>query len=143
MHKSLVLTLFILFSSFTIQAIPKNFDCSVKNFVSTSRSEINRDKEFVNANFKKRFVISVAELEASDQEVIVTSISDSYSSGIYKYEITDRDLVSGIVPPTITANGMGAGSRSDTIVIDTGTGNATITHQSDSYLNVWFLDCKE
>ena len=121
------LFLFFLFvSSFTIQAIPIDFDCSVKNLLTSSE-----DDEFINSNLKKRFVISV-----SEQEVIVTSISDVYKSGITKYKIIYRDKVFPIVR-AVTQN------HQNKIAINTGNGNATISLQSDFYLNAWVLDCKK
>ena len=62
--------LFLLFfSSFTIQASPINFDCSVKKRVSVF-DEVSKDnKQFIDSNLKKRFIISVDE-----KEISVTSI---------------------------------------------------------------------
>jgi hypothetical protein len=120
--------LFLLFfSSFTIQATSIDFVCSVKNFVNMDE---DRDDEFINSNLKKRFIISVGE-----QEVIVTSISDNFNSGITKFKIFDkRDPFGAVKARSLEVLGQ-------TIVIHPENGNATISLQSYFFLNAWLLDC--
>ena len=125
--------LFLLFfSSFIIQASPINFDCSVKK-VSVF-DEVSKDnKQFIDSNLKKRFIISV-----DGQEIIVTSISDTFKSSIKKYTIFSKsDLFD-----TVSAKSDSSYST-DIIVINTKKGTATISVQGDFYLNAWLLDCKK
>ena len=125
--------LFLLFfSSFTIQASPINFDCSVKK-VSVF-DEVSKDnKQFIDSNLKKRFIISVDE-----KEISVTSISDTFKSSIKKYTIFSKSDVFN----TVSAVG-DSSFPTDIIVINPKKGTATISLQSDFYLNSWLLDCKK
>ena len=93
--------------------------------------ESNGDKQFIEANLKKRFIIGI-----SEQEVIVTSISDIFESSTKKFNIFYKNEFFG----TISARN----ARSDeTIVINPTTGKATISIQGGFYLNAWLLDCKK
>ncbi len=125
--------LFLLFfSSFTIQASPINFDCYVKNF--TVLSEAAKDnKQFIDSNLKKRFIISVDE-----QEITVTSISDTFKSSITKYNIFSKSELY----ETVSAKN-DSGLFSQIIVIDHKSGEATISLQGVFFLNAWLLDCKQ
>ena len=126
--KNIILFL-LFFSSFAIQAIPIDFACSVKNFTVLSETGSGSD-EFIERNLKKKFIISI-----DQQEVIVTSISDTYSSGINKYKIFDRDIYGSVKAERRRNKGV--------IFIDPKTGEATISLQGSSYLNAWLLDCKK
>tara|TARA_B100002052_G_scaffold221282_1_gene203267 strand:+ start:36 stop:518 length:483 start_codon:yes stop_codon:yes gene_type:complete len=125
--------LFLLFfSSFIIQASPINFDCSVKK-VSVF-DEVSKDnKQFIDSNLKKRFIISVDE-----QEIIVTSISDTFKSSIKKYTIFSKSDIFNTVS-AVSDNSF----STDIIVINPKKGTATISLQGDFYLNAWLLDCKK
>ena len=117
---------------FATQAIANNFDCSVKNF--NVLSEVGKgDKQFIDSNLKKRFIISVDE-----QEIIVTSISDTFKSSIKKYTIFSKSDIFNTVS-AVSDNSF----STDIIVINPKKGTATISLQGDFYLNAWLLDCKK
>ena len=124
--------LFLLFfSSFAIQASPINLDCSVKKV--TVLDEVGKDnKQFIDSNLKKRFIISVDE-----QEIIVTSISDTYKSSISKYTIFRKHEIFGTVSAKDDSSPF-----TQIIVIDPKNGVATISLQGAFFVNAWLLDCK-
>ena len=126
--------LFLLFFlSFTIQASPINFDCYVKNFTVLSEAAAKDNKQFIDSNLKKRFIISVDE-----QEITVTSISDTFKSSITKYNIFSKSELY----ETVSAKN-DSGLFSQIIVIDHKSGEATISLQGVFFLNAWLLDCKQ
>ena len=128
--KKLILFSAFFLSSLTIQASYNDFDCYVKNFTVLSEDS-KGDKQFIEANLKKRFIIDI-----SEQEVIVTSISDTFKSSTKKFNIFYKNEFFG----TISART----ARSDeTLVINPTTGQATISIQGGFYLNAWLLDCKK
>lgn len=125
--KSIALYL-LLFSSATVQASPIALSCTVENFVST---DLSPDTEFVDANLRKKFVISIEE-----KEVLVTSISDTFSSGILRYKIVGTDFLGDIKAAR-------HGSHHDFIYIDPKRANVTISTQSVLSVGAWDLDCKK
>jgi hypothetical protein len=126
-----IFLLLLFFSSFTIQASYNDFDCSVKNV--TVLSEVGEDnKQFIEANLKKRFIISVLE-----QEILVTSISDTFKPSITKYNIFSKSEVF----ETVSAKS-DSSINTQIIVIHPKKGEATISVQGNFYLNAWLLDCK-
>ena len=133
MKKLILLSTFFL-SSLTIQASYNDFDCYVKNFTVLSEQSKD-DKEFIEANLKKRFIIAI-----SEQEVIVTSISDIFSSNTVKFNIFKKDEIYGEISARSARSDETFGA--ETLVINPTTGEATISYQGGFYLNAWLLDCK-
>tara|TARA_B100001113_G_C20613375_1_gene407093 strand:- start:37 stop:426 length:390 start_codon:yes stop_codon:yes gene_type:complete len=128
MKKLIILSTFFL-SSLTIQASYNDFDCYVKNFTVLSE-ESKGNKEFIEANLKKRFIIAILE-----QEVIVTSISDTFNSSTEKFNIFYKNELRKRI--RAITDGM-----DKTLVINPTTREATISIQGEFYLNAWLLDCK-
>lgn len=127
--KKLILFSAFFLSSLAIHASYNDFDCYVKNFTVLSE-ESKGDKQFIEENLKKRFIIAI-----SEQEVIVTSISDSFKSRTDKFNIFYKNEFFGTIIARTALN-------DETLVINPTTGQATISIQGDFYLNAWLLDCK-
>ena len=127
--KKLILFSAFFLSSLAIHASYNDFDCYVKNFTVLSE-ESKGDKQFIEENLKKRFIIAI-----SEQEVIVTSISDNFKSGTDKFNIFYKNEFFGTIIARTALN-------DETLVINPTTGQATISIQGDFYLNAWLLDCK-
>ena len=126
--KSLIAFL-LLFSSLMIQANPHTFDCSVKNLLISDKTA---SEFFIKGNLQKRFIIAV-----DDDDVIVTSISDTYSSSVTKYRILRKEL------STVKAINDDNSITQKTIMLHIENGDSTISHQSSFYANVWLLGCKK
>ena len=119
----------LIFSPFSIQSSTINFDCSVIKFFHSSDTE---DNEFEDGNLKKRFVISI-----NEQEILVTTISDTFNSNIRKYEIFKTDA-QGVLYATRSSAVL-----SEMITIDPRNGDALISLQGAFILNAWFLKCNK
>ena len=126
--KSIALYL-LLFSSATVQASPIALSCTVENFVST---DLSADTEFVDANLRRKFVLSIEE-----KEVLVTSISDSFSSGIQRYKILGTDFLGQIKAV------QDLGMLFEFLYINHDNGRVTISLQDPQDVNVWQLGCKK
>ena len=127
----ILITALVLFLSFTVQANSLVFDCSVKDFVNLSG--FDKDDFFVQSNLKKRFIISVDEVE-----IISTSVSDTYTSSVTRYKVFSRyeETVKAIeINDTF--------SYFPTIVLNEITGETTISNQTTISLSAWLLDCKK
>lgn len=127
----ILISALVLFLSFTVQANPLVFDCSVKDFVNLSG--LDKDEFFVQSNLKKRFIISVDE-----DEIIATFSNGDDSSGVSKFQIYTR------LGSTVRAiERVGLGSIIYSIVINEIIGEATISYQTTNSLSVWLLDCQK
>jgi hypothetical protein len=127
----ILITALVLFLSFTVQANALVFDCSVKDFVNLSG--FDKDDFFMQSNLKKRFIISVDE-----DEIISTSVSETYTSSVIRYKIFSRyeETVKAIeINDTF--------SYFPTIVLNEITGETTISNQTTISLSAWLLDCKK
>ena len=127
--KKIIFLFVLIFSPFSIQSSTINFDCSVIKFFHSSDTE---DNEFEDGNLKKRFVISI-----NEQEILVTTISDTFNSNIRKYEIFKTDA-QGVLYATRSSVVL-----SDMISIDPRNGDALISLQGAFILNAWFLKCNK
>jgi hypothetical protein len=121
--------LLLLFSSFTIQANPITFDCSVKEILTFDKSA---SEYWIKGNLEKRFIVSVDE-----EDVIVTSISDIFSSGTSKYKISTKEF--GL----IKAINNDSHSMHKTVIVDLDSGDSTISIQGSFHTTVWLLGCKK
>ena len=119
----------VLFLSLTVQGNSLVFDCSVEDFFVSDKTA---PKKFIEGNLSKRFVIAV-----EDESIIVTSISDVYSSSLTRYKILSWDF------KTIKAINSDSDFSSHIIVLDERNEDATISFQGSDYINVWFLDCQK
>ena len=127
----ILISALVLFLSFMVQANPLVFDCPVKDFVNLSG--FDKDDFFVQSNLKKRFIISVDE-----DEIIATSVSDTYTSSVTRYKVFSRyeETVKAIeINDTF--------SYFPTIVLNEITGETTISNQTTISLSAWLLDCKK
>ena len=128
--KSMALCL-LLFPSFTIQASPITvaFTCTVENFINT---DLSVEAELVDANLRRKFVLSIEE-----KEVIVTSINETASSSVARYNILSKSFFGQI-----------EAARDDilfydVISINPKRGSATRSLQDASSVTAWSLDCKK
>ena len=126
--KSLIAFL-LLFSSLMIQANPDTFDCSVKNLLISDKTGA---ESFIKGNLQKRFIIAV-----DYDDVIVTSISDTYSSSVTKYRILSKEL------STVKAINDDSSTTQKTIMLHIENGDSTISHQGSFHAIVWLLGCKK
>ena len=109
---------------------PERWDCIVEDF----RTADNNDEDFRQANLDKKF-----ELIISDKDVIVKSMSSTFSDSERRYLITDRKFIE------VTAIGESI-VNTDIIVfsedrVSGGFFNATITIQGSFFVNSWILGC--